>query len=168
MRYRNIALTSVVLLATWFLWSGHFDPLFIGFGVTSTALVVMLAARLDILDEEGLVFALGWRQLAYLPWLAWEVAKANLAVAKLIVSPRLALRPKVVRLRASQRHPVAKVIYANSITLTPGTITLDVRQKSDGKMLVHALTNEGAYELVQGTMDRRVTRIEAHLTEPEP
>jgi multicomponent Na+:H+ antiporter subunit E len=100
---------------------------------------------------------MGFRHLPYVPWLLWEILKANVDVARIILHPKLPIRPHLFRVEASQRSEVGQVIYANSITLTPGTISLDVR---DNGILVHALTDEAADELKKGEMDGRVTRLE--------
>ena len=97
------------------------------------------------------------RWIGYGPWLLWEIAKANWDVARIILKPSLPIKPRLMRIRASQKTDLAKVIYANSITLTPGTITLDVR---DDKFLVHALSDEAAADLDTGEMDRRVSAME--------
>jgi len=147
-----------LLAVVWLSWSWHFEPLLLAFGAGSVALVVAIAVRMDVVDEESQPYALGFRPLAYLPWLLLEIAKANFAVARIIVSPRLPISPRLVRVRASQRGELARVVYANSITLTPGTISLDLRE---GSILVHALTGEAAAALEKGEMDRRVSRLEA-------
>lgn len=157
MRWKYPAFSFVVLLATWFLWSGHTDFLLVSFGIISCAGVVALSMHLGILDDESLLFEYGFRPLVYVPWLLWEITKSNFAVAKLILQPQPRLSPKMLYVRPSQRTAMAQVIYANSITLTPGTVALDIRQ---GRLLVHALTEETAYDLAQGEMDRRVTQLE--------
>ena len=86
-----------------------------------------------------------------------EIVKANIAVALRIVSPRLPIRPRVIRVRAGQRTDIGRVIYANSITLTPGTVTVDTE---GDHITVHALTPEAAEGVLSGEMDRRVTRVE--------
>ncbi len=83
--------------------------------------------------------------------------KTNIQVALIILNPRLPIAPCLIRLRASQSTDLGRVIYANSITFTPGTITLDVR---DDIILVHNLTQEMADDLLTNEMDRRVTRLE--------
>jgi multicomponent Na+:H+ antiporter subunit E len=145
------------LMLVWLLLSGHFDPVLVSYGVLSCALVVALTAHLRILDGESLPTQLGIRPFLYLPWLFKEIVLSNIAVARVILDPRLPIRPRMLRVPASQRTEVAQVIYANSITLTPGTVTLDVR---DGELLVHALTDASAAGLLTGEMDRRVTRLE--------
>lgn len=145
------------LIAVWLLLSGHFDATLVGYGILSSILVVALMAHLHILDAESLPVHLGLRPFIYLPWLVKEVVLANIAVARVILDPRLPIQPRLLQVRASQESDVARVIYANSITLTPGTITLDVR---GGDFLVHALTDKSAEGLLSGEMDRRVAWVE--------
>ena len=145
------------LMAVWLLLSGHFETTLVAYGVLSAVVVVALMAHLRILDSEALPVHLGFRAALYLPWLLKEIALSNIAVARVILDPQLPIRPRILRVRASQRSDVALVIYANSITLTPGTVTLDVR---NGEFLVHALTDESARGLLTGKMDRRVARLE--------
>ena len=83
---------------------------------------------------------------------------SNFAVAKVILDPKLPIHPRILRVSASQKTQVGQVIYANSITLTPGTVTLDVR---NGHFLVHALTTDSAEGLLSGEMDERVAYLEA-------
>ena len=155
---RHAAGLFLLLLATWLLWSGHTEPILLVFGVLSSAAALGLALRMDVVDHEGQPFdQLGLRPLVYAPWLLWQIVRANLAVARIIVDPRLPISPRLVRIQASQKTDLGLAIHANSITLTPGTLCLDVRQ---GTILVHALTREAAEELQAGEMDRRVTRLE--------
>jgi multicomponent Na+:H+ antiporter subunit E len=146
-----------LLMGTWLLLSGHYEPTLIGYGVLCSAGVVALSVRLGILDEEGVPIHLAWRTLRYLPWLFREIVRSNWAVARVILDPRLPIRPRLLQVEASARTVVGQVLYANSITLTPGTITLDVR---DGRLLVHALTEGSAAGLLEGEMDRRVAWVE--------
>lgn len=148
---------ALVLFALWLLLSGHYVPLLIGLGALSVLLVVTIALRMDVVDREGYPVHLGAGALLYWPWLGWEIVKANLDVACRILDPRLPISPTVIRLKASQKSELGKVIYANSITLTPGTVSIDI----DGdKIEVHALTREAAQALQTGDMDRHVTRFE--------
>jgi multicomponent Na+:H+ antiporter subunit E len=147
----------VVLMLVWLGSSGHWEPLLIGLGVLSCLLVVGIALRMRIADPEGAPLVLSLRGLLYVPWLAWQIAKANVDVARRILSPRLPIAPRVIRVKASQRSDLGRVIYANSITLTPGTVSLRVE---GDEIVVHALTREAAEELQSGKMDRQVTRKE--------
>ena len=141
----------------WMLLSGHFEPGLLGFGLLSAVGVVLLIRHIGVLDAESLPVHLGLRPFFYLVWLLEEVVKANLDVARVILDPALPIEPQILRVPASQRSEVAQVIFANSITLTPGTITLDVRE---GSVLVHALTRAGAEGLRSGEMDARVAALE--------
>ena len=147
------------LMVVWLLLSGHYNATLIGYGVLSCLFVVALVAHLGILDEEALPTHLGLRIFFYLPWLFKEIVLSNIAVAKVILDPKLPIHPRMLRVSASQKTHVGQVVYANSITLTPGTVTLDVR---DDQFLVHALTTDSAEGLLTGEMDRRVAYLEEH------
>jgi multicomponent Na+:H+ antiporter subunit E len=145
------------LAVFWLLWSGRFEPALLAYGVLSCVVVLGVSLRLDVVDAEALPVHFGLRPFLYLPWLLMEIAKANVDVAKIILSRSLPIHPHMIRVRASQRSEVGQVVYANSITLTPGTISLDVR---DNQILVHALTKEAAAGVESGEMDRRVAWLE--------
>lgn len=152
---RTISLGGA-LLVIWLLLSGHYDALLIGFGVLSCALVAAIAARMDLVDREGHPIFLISRALRYWPWLVWEIVKANWDVARRALGYGLDISPTLLRVSASQKTDLGRVIYANSITLTPGTVSIDV---DGGTILVHALSRDGAAALEEGEMDRRVTRM---------
>lgn len=154
---KHAVATYLLLYVAWLGWSGHTEPLLLVFGALSCLVALGLSLRMKIVDRESHPYHLGLRPLRYLPWLLKEIVKANLAVARIILDPKLPINPHLIRVHPSQKTPVGQVSYANSITLTPGTITLDVR---DGTILVHALTEKAAAGLAGGEMDRRVTRME--------
>ena len=145
------------LVAGWLLWSLHFDPLLLGLGLASCVAVTALALRLRIVDPESVPLEILPGLLTFVPWLLVEIAKANLHVVWVILAPGLPIRPQLLRVRASQRTELGQTVYANSITLTPGTVSLDVR---GGQILVHALTDATAEDLRTGRMDRRVCQLE--------
>ena len=147
----------VFLFIVWLLLSGHYTPTLMTYGALSCAAIVLLVRHLGILDEEALPAHLGLNVLLYAPWLMKEVVVSNIAVAKVILTPGLPIHPRMIRVKASQTSDVGRVIYANSITLTPGTVTLDVR---GNQFLVHALTTDSAEGLLSGEMDKRVSRVE--------
>ena len=153
---RSVGL-GVVLFALWFLMSGHTEPFLLALGVASCVLVVFVTRRMDVIDGEGFPIQLGLGGILYWPWLAWEIVKANIDVAKVVMAPSLPISPTMFRVPATQKSEVGLVTYANSITLTPGTITVDI---VDGMLEVHALTREAADGLETGEMDRRVTGME--------
>lgn len=150
----------VALCVAWILWSGYFKPLLLGLGLASALVCTYLALRMRKADGEGSQFKIlqHVHQLAtYWPWLLLEIAKSNIEVAKIILSGKLNIDPVMIRLKAGQATEMGQVIYGNSITLTPGTITVDIE---DGELLVHALTQSGADGLHEGEMDRRITALE--------
>jgi len=147
----------VLLLGLWLLASGHYTPMLIGFGVASSAFVVVLASRMGLVDREGIPVHLIGRALRYLPWIAWEVIKANIDVARRILHPSLPISPRLFEVKTSQRTDLGRVLYANSITLTPGTVSIRVHGH---KIVVHAIADEVAEGLAEGGMDRQVTRLE--------
>ncbi len=150
-------LLSAWLVFTWLLWSGRSEPLLLVFGILSVVGVILLTLRMDVIDEESEPYHLGFRPLLYVPWLLWEIAKANLHVARVILTPSLPIRPRLLRIRGRQETDLGLVIFANSITLTPGTVTLDVR---DQTLLVHALTRHSAEGLLDGRINDRVAWLE--------
>ena len=150
--------TLAILSVLWLALSGYFKLLLVSFGIVSCLLVTWLGARMDRIDGEhhfGLVRPLA--TLRYIGWLTLEVIKSNLDVARRILSPRLSISPTVIRVPSSQKTELGRVIFANSITLTPGTVSIDVQE---GEIEVHALSKEGADALLQGEMNRRVTAVE--------
>ncbi len=147
-----------LLFGIWLLWSGHYTPMLIGFGLGSCALVVLLAHRMRIIDEEGFPLGLTPRILRYLPWLAKEVIKSNLELTRRVLKWKLPIGPEIVELKGSQKTDLGRTTYANSITLTPSTVTIEA--ESDGAFLVHAISPEAADDLRGGEMDRQVSRME--------
>jgi multicomponent Na+:H+ antiporter subunit E len=150
--------TFFVLFAFWLLLSGFFTAFLMLAGVGASLAVVLFARRMDVVDHEGHPVHLAPHALlVYWPWLFKEIAKSALTVAAIIVRPSLPISPTLVRVRATQKTDVGRTVFANSITLTPGTISVEVGRE---EFLVHALTREGARELSAGDMDRRVTEFE--------
>ena len=147
----------VVLFAFWLLLSGYLEPFLLAAGLGSAVAVVWLAHRMDVIDHEGHPIHLVWRTLGYWPWLLKEIVTSAWSVSRVILHPRLPISPELVRVKTSQKTSVGTVTYANSITLTPGTISVEV---VPGEIVVHALTHAGAEALLEGEMDRRVSRFE--------
>lgn len=150
----------VVLYVLWLVLSGHYTPLLLTIGVLCAVGVCLLALRMDVVDHESYPLHLRlWRLIAYWSWLFAEIVKSNVDVARRILHPDLPISPTIIRVRASQRTELGRVIYANSITLTPGTVSIDVRD-NDEHIEVHALTREAAAAVQAGEMDRRVYGVE--------
>jgi len=158
-RVKYVISLILVLTGIWLLWSGIYEPLLLGLGAVSVLTVVGLCFRMGLIDAEGAPFELLPRALLYAPWLLWEIFKANLDVARRILSPGLPISPRMIEVEAGQRTDLGLTIYANSITLTPGTVSVGV--DGDRRTIrVHALTAEAAEGVESGVMDRRVTRVE--------
>ena len=147
------------LVASWLFWSGHFDkPFILLLGLISISLSVWVANRMRIVDDEGAPVQLGLRPFTrYAPWLTKEVIVSNIEVTKIILSPKMPLHRNLIEVTAGPKSEIGRVILANSITLTPGTVSIKLE---DDKILVHALSFEGAAEDLSGEMDRRVCDLE--------
>ncbi|MFQ5842946.1 MAG: Na+/H+ antiporter subunit E, partial [Thermodesulfobacteriota bacterium] len=154
------------LLGFWLLlsgqtdWADSGDRYLMACGVFSCALVTYLAIRKEILDEEGHPIHLASRFLAYIPWLLWQIVLANLDVAYRVWHPRRKISPRLIRVPFRTQADIVTVTYANSITLTPGTITISVDQEKR-ELLVHTLSEEAARWLLSGQMHERVMKLEA-------
>lgn len=148
---------AVALFAFWVLLSGMFTPFLLAAGAASAVAIALLSRRMEIADREGLPLHLTFAGLTYWPWLVKEILKSGWQVARIIVDPRLPVSPVLVRFKPSQHSTLGLVTHANSITLTPGTVTVEAEH---GEFLVHALTQDGADGLAGSEMDRRVSRFE--------
>jgi multicomponent Na+:H+ antiporter subunit E len=147
----------LALYLFWLVLSGYFTPFLMSAGAACAIAVVWFARRMDVIDAEGHPVQLGWRIVAYWAWLSKEIVKSAWDVSRIIVNPRLPISPTLVSFKPSQKTTVGLVIHANSITLTPGTITIDAGKD---EFLVHALTRAGAEGATTGDMDRRVSACE--------
>ena len=153
---RQIGLAGFLFLF-WLVLSGHYTPFLMAAGAVCAAFCVFAMLRVRVADEEAYPAELLWGAVTYFPWLIREIAKSAWAVTKIILHPRLPISPTMTLVQASQKTSVGIATYANSITLTPGTITVGVHGKD---LVLHALVTEGAIDLEEGGMDRRVSRFE--------
>ncbi len=119
--------------------SGYFKPMLLSLGVISIVLTVWIAKRMRILDGETAPYLTILQTLSYFRWLFIEIIKANIAVVRAVLSPDMAVSPTLVRIPTPQKTDIGKVMFANSITLTPGTVSVDIQ---DDHILVHALLSE--------------------------
>lgn len=148
---------AVFLFAFWLALSGHYTTTLVTVGAVCAVLTALAAVRMGAADVEGHPVHLLGRAVTYYPWLVREIAKSAWGVSKVVLDPRLPISPTLTVVEAGQKTTTGIATYANSITLTPGTITVGV----DGNELtVHALTKEGADDLEAGGMDARVSRFE--------
>lgn len=161
MRPARYVILGLSLFGLWLLLSGHFEPLILAFGVLSCLFVVYLAWRMDREDRYDFPLILTWHLLGYWLWLIKEIAKANVNVARVILDPKLPISPIMVPFRACQKSDLGRMIYANSITLTPGTITTG----TEGEILrIHALTWHDVDGREEDEMDHRVCALERRMS----
>ncbi|MDP7337957.1 MAG: Na+/H+ antiporter subunit E, partial [Vicinamibacterales bacterium] len=152
-----------LLFGLWLVLSPKRDLFHLGLGALTAGAIALLSERLvgqppPIAEPNGrTLLRMPWhRFVGYLPWLVWQVVIASLQVAYVVLHPRLPVDPRLLRVRVRYPHTLARLTLANSITLTPGTVTLDV---DDDEYLVHALTETSGQALEQGTMPDRVSAL---------
>ena len=160
----------MLLLGIWLLLSGHYDFTHISMGVGSAFIVVILNLRLrkffffeEELKEAAARFNGGFtvrlrfvRMLFYIPWLIWQIVVASLQVAAVVLNPKMPIDPALLRFKTKFPNTSAKVILGNSITLTPGTIT--IRIKGD-EFLVHALMDVSSTGILDGSLPGEVAKL---------
>lgn len=148
-----------VLYGYWLLLSGHYTLWLLASGAITCAIVAYWALKLGVSDNEGTPIHMIGRAVIYWPWLVVEIIKAALDVSWRILHPGLPISPDLRRFKATQKTPEGLTTYANSITLTPGTISVMVAWE-DHEIVVHGLSGDGLDGLATGDMDARVTRFE--------
>lgn len=155
------AVLFVVLLAFWALLSGQLDPhhnmYLMGSGVVCCGATVFFCARLNIIDAEMLPLRMLVGMVWYIPWLFWQVLLSNIHVAKVIWSSDMHIKPRMVKLPLKTKTAFGAMVYANSITLTPGTVTVDL---GDGEVLVHALTDVTATDVEADLIQQKILKLE--------
>lgn len=156
---------GLAMAVLWMALSGYFEPLLLGFGVFSVGLTVYIAHRMDVIDHEGHPIHHMGKIILYWPWLIKEIAKANWDVSKTILGFGEPVSISVFKTPASQKSELDQVIYANSITLTPGTVTISA--ESGNIFEVHALTRGSRAGVESGDMNRRCAAFENTVDQPE-
>jgi multicomponent Na+:H+ antiporter subunit E len=161
----SFLLTTVIMFAFWFLMSGQLHPIFLILGVVFSLLVAMwshdlLIGRVNKMPDLGR----GLRIIAYLPWLLWQITLANLYVIYLVLHPKMPIEPQIVRFKNTLKTDLGIVILANSITLTPGTTTIE---GNHDEFIVHSIAKKTADDLLSGEMQARVRGIEGTEKEME-
>jgi multicomponent Na+:H+ antiporter subunit E len=150
-RATSIVLMAALLTGVWYLLSGKFDVLHFGTGMVTAVVIALLYRPV----EDGTVWKAG-RFLAYVPWLIGQIVLSNLRVARAVLMPRMPISPAFVRLRPAVTGPRALTLLGTSITLTPGTLTVDV----DGdEIFVHALDAASAQDVRDRVIERRVAAV---------
>lgn len=154
---KNVLRLAVVLAVFWLALSGVYTTLMLGFAAASVALVAWLSHRMDIVDHEGRLLELGRRAPLFWTWLGGQILLSAWDVARRIWTGRPAVRPVMSRVATPGMSPLAQVTYANSITLTPGTLSVAVHEDD---IEIHALDEGLVEDLRRGVMARRVRRVE--------
>lgn len=150
------AMLSVALYAFWLLLSGHYTLMFLCFGLVSVALIIYLQVRMDKVDQEPAKVRFASRLPAFVLWLIRSVILSNIDVAKRIWHPDLPISPQWKKLPVKDLDPRGKTLYANCITLTPGTLTTDI---GEDHFMVHSLSHDSFTELEQGEMERQIRQL---------
>ena len=166
---RGLFFQAAILMALWLILSGKFGLEHITYGALSVALVVWLNHNIRTIPLYNGECATGnciilHRLFFYILWLIWQIIKSGAFVAYLTLHPKMPINPMIVRFRSNLPNPMAKVILGNSITLTPGTLTVDIQ---DDFFTVHALVEETEKDLVSGEMEARVGRLYLDQCTPE-
>jgi multicomponent Na+:H+ antiporter subunit E len=150
--------TFIWLMLFWLFLSGHYDVFHITIGVLCCAGIAWTSTDLLYVDQPDKKRTVVIAQfLIYIFWLLWQIILANFQVACLVLSPKLKIDPRIIVYRADRlRGDVAKATFGNSITLTPGTVTLDIHGND---FHVHALTPGFAADLEAGDMERWIAKV---------
>jgi len=149
--------TFLLLLPLWLLLSGHYDLFHISIGIACCALISLYST--DLLFSSAKIAThhiVILRFILYIPWLIYQIILANILVAKLVLSPKLKIEPQIFSFKTKLTSDLAQTTYGNSITLTPGTITVEI--KGD-EFYVHALAGNFADDLLTGDMEKRISKI---------
>ncbi len=163
-KIRSTLIKGAFLYAIWVLLSGKIDAFHLGIGLAGVMFLLWLDSRLEPLappEMQVRIHPLRW--IAYALWLLWQMLLSAVYVARVIINPKRHLDPQMVRFESIQPNDIASVALANSITLTPGTLTVDLKNHV---YLVHALTGRTARDLLTGSMQARVAHV--FIDEPPP
>lgn len=135
-----------------------FDAFHISLGIIS-CIIVTFVSRDHLSRRKDFTFShaiQAVRFIKYIPWLLYQIVLSNIHVARLVISPRMPIDPQIIRFKSKLKRDVSLVTFANSITLTPGTITADIRE---GEFYVHCINKKVTDDLLTGEMEKRVAYI---------
>jgi len=155
--FQNLVVTFVMLFAFWVLLSGKYDLFHLALGVICSLLIAYLTHDLLFANVRvGDARVIAYRFFTYIPWLLYQIITSNIHVASVVLGPKKLVDPQIIRFKTKLESDISWVTLANSITLTPGTITMDIR---DGEFFVHALDKKVAADLNAGDMEDRVAHV---------
>ena len=152
----RVVTLGILLVAAWLFWSGFFKPLLLGLGAFSCLLVLYLSHRMRLFDSDIFALRFNFTLFRFWGWLGKEIFLSSLEVARIVLNPKRPISPTVIKFDTVCDHVVDRAILGNSITLTPGTLTLNIE---GSKLTVHCLTSKGARNLQSGEMERRVAAL---------
>jgi multicomponent Na+:H+ antiporter subunit E len=157
----SFLITALVMFSFWILLSGEFTFILITSGVIASLIVAYLSHDLfigkpDLKTETGRVF----KFIVYIPWLLWEIILANFEIAYLVLNPKPLVDPQLVRFKNDLKTDLGIVTLAHSITLTPGTVTVEADRE---EFVIHAIWQKSADGIISGEMQRKVKKIEGEL-----
>ncbi len=157
----SFTMSFVILYTFWILLSGYFDFVHLSLGVVSALLVSYTSHHLLTGDVRAEDVSIEMKRIIrfflYLPWLFYQITLANIDVAYRVLHPKMPIDPRILRFKTDLKTDIGLTTLANSITLTPGTVTIDIK---DGEFFVHAISEESAESLLSGEMQMRVKNIE--------
>lgn len=154
-------LAAIILFALWLMLSGHYNFLLLTLGALSCLFVAWVSYKLGLIDANSKTLMFNLKLPIFMPWFFIEIVKSNLDVCKRILHPKLPIDPKFISVDATEHDDLAKAVFANCITLTPGTYSMDTDRNS---IEVHALTKELADEIQKGELSRRIAKLENNNT----
>lgn len=141
------------LAVLWWVLSGYTKILLISLGVVSVLFAAFVARRMNVVDDESHPFHLSMKLVRYWGYLLWQIVVSNLKMVQIILSPNPDINPRIVTVKITQHSALGKVVLGNSVTLTPGTVTLEIEGDT---MVVHALNEATALDIERGSFDQRV------------
>jgi multicomponent Na+:H+ antiporter subunit E len=147
---------AVVLSIVWLLWSGLYKPLLISLGALSVVVTMIFAVRMKFFDHAEGLGSMALRLPGYWLWLLKEILVSSVQVTRIVLSPKLDIQPRTVKILSEPGSELPQVILGNSITLSPGTITIDIDEK---EVLVHCISEAGARDMESGDLLRRIDRL---------
>ena len=161
----SFLITTIAMFIFWILLSGEFTFILITSGVVASLITAYLShdifiGKADLKTETGRVF----KFIVYIPWLLWEIILANVEIAYLVLSPKPLVDPQIVRFKNDLKTDLGIVTLAHSITLTPGTVTVEANRE---EFIIHAIWQKSAEGIIGGEMQRKVKKIEGEVMKIE-
>lgn len=149
---------ALLFFPFWMPLSGFFDVFHLSIGVGCCALVAYLSHDLLFVNVRvGDMRTIVRRFFAYIPWLIYQIYLSSIHVAKIVLSPKMPVQPHIIKFKTKLESDISLVTFANSITLTPGTITIDIK---DGEYYVHCIDEAVSEDLLSvGEMEDRIAHI---------